>query len=56
MYIWGKKTFDKGLEATYEIQCPVQLLVKASEYLKPLGNLRVMLAKDVCSQILLTFC
>lgn len=34
----GKKNSDKGLRATYEMQSPVQLLVKASEYLKPLGN------------------
>lgn len=54
--ICGEKTYDTGLEATCEMQCHVQLLVKASEYLKPLGSLRVMLAKDVCHQILLTFC
>lgn len=48
IYMWGKKDTDKGLRAIselYKMQCPVQLLGKASKCLKPLGNFESYLGK-----------
>lgn len=55
MYMWEKKS-GKGLGATYGIQCPLQLLLKATEHLKPLGNFESCAGKRCLQSNLVHFC
>lgn len=54
-FICGKRNLAKVLEPPTKSNVLLQLLLKATEHLKPLGNFEIVLAKGVYSQTLFTF-